>query len=552
MQRERKIYLPYMLSYLEQARFTGILSLMEGELERSIYINQGKPVHVRSPLLEETLGRLLLDLQRITEEQYNQLLEMMVQTGRQAGEILISIGALGPHEVFSALEEQTSIKLNNCFQMVDFGFGLEAKTISPQLLIAKIEVRDAVLSGIRTKYNLGRLLNEFPAHEETRIRCRVEQCELGPREQKLFRQIGDGIELAQLVSEQNDLSYVMGVVYALHAILCVEVSGINWPRPDDLELDGLDIPDMDTKPGYAALMQDDGPDLLADWDSEPPPTEEPMSTPIEKPPPSEPRKPQEPPPNPQPSEAFDAPPTQAFIHAGLVTPKLAQKILSMTSEDHFTLLGISRNAGEADIKQAYHRTLNAYQLDQIEQTYITDKERELAARLLDYVTIAYRELSEEDSRKAYVNYLRHQKKDSVREPPARILADLEAQKGKAAMGARRYEQARRHFQTAIRLNPNESDHHYNLGRLEYQVAMEKTPRLQNLPDTPIAHLEYALRQNPRHDRARIYLGYIYKRNGDPQKALNEFKLAADYNPNNRIALAEIRLVEQEINESKKT
>ena len=326
-----------MLSYLERAQFTGVLTLLEGEQERAIYVNQGKPVHVRSPLVEETLGRLLLDEGRISPSHYEQLLELMVHTGRQAGELLISIGALGPHEVFSALEHQTCIKLTNCFRMVNFGFSLQSQAVPPALLIAKIEVRDAILDGIQQAYSLGRLLTEFPIHEETLIRCRDTTCPLGPREQRLIRQIGKGRLLADLLTEKNNLQYLVGAIYTLHALLCVEVAGVSWPQSDDLELGELGIPVQVVDPTYAALDQADGPGLLADWDSEPPPTEDRAEEPEEEPEEEREEEPEvQPTPvqteTPQPmasGNGFVQQPTQAYIHAGLVTHQLAREMQRM-------------------------------------------------------------------------------------------------------------------------------------------------------------------------------------------------------------------------------
>ena len=110
------ISLPYLVAGLSQVSFSGKLGMLEGDVERTILFHNGSPTNVQSWLQEETLGRILLDEGKLSPEQYEQLLATMVNTQKRAGEILVSMGVLGPQDVFSVLEFQTRKKLINAFQ----------------------------------------------------------------------------------------------------------------------------------------------------------------------------------------------------------------------------------------------------------------------------------------------------------------------------------------------------------------------------------------------------------------------------------------------------
>jgi hypothetical protein len=520
MSQERKLYLPYLLHSLSLANFTGSLRLTEGKLERSILFNAGRMVHVQSQLQEETLGRLLLDEGKLTPAEYNRLLDMMIQTHRPAGEILITMGALDPQEVFSALEFQTRKKLINCFRMADFGFEIEPGPVPPEFLIARLEPFEILFTGIRAVYSVDRLLSEFPADEDTTFisheTSSARPILLGQKENKVFRLIGTGTTLARLIQTVPDLQQLLSILYGLHALKLVEASGIERPSEQDL---ALPIPSP-----------------------EPPPLMEvPSRTPTPQAPQESMQKKSED------SQGRYKMPTFANTKQNVqVQPLLAEKIVALAREDHFTLLGVNREAKGYELKNAFFRLLRTYHLQEIDKSYQTAAEREIAQRLLDAATIAYRELSDDTSRQAYVAALLKQQNLEHREVSPRILADVEAQKGKLALSSQRYKEAEEHFLEAIRLHPKEPSYHCSLGIVLFKKTMEETPADKPLPDLVKKPFQHALGINPREDQPHLYLGYIWKRNGNFHRALKEFEQAVECNPSCTLAHSEIRLLKKRL------
>jgi len=153
MEQDSPIHLPYLLAALWRTSFSGKLTLLEGAVERVLFLVQGRVVHVQSRLQEETLGRILLDEGKLNKAQYDQLLERMVQSKRPAGEILIQLGILGPQEVFGALEFQTRKKLTNSFRMKSYGFQLEAVAVPIELQLARLELPEHIFAGLQAHYS---------------------------------------------------------------------------------------------------------------------------------------------------------------------------------------------------------------------------------------------------------------------------------------------------------------------------------------------------------------------------------------------------------------
>ena len=516
MDEERKLHLPYLLEALQRASFDGELTLIEGDVQRIILLRGGKPVNVISRLQEETLGRILLEEGKLSSVDYNQLLEQLVKTKKPMGELLISMGLLGPQDVFLALEFQTRKKLLNCFKMVDFGFSLEQKTVPPEQMIANLEVEEIVFTGIQTAYSVDRLLSEFPVDEETVFKSlkppHGRPVRMGPWENKLFRTIKTGCTMSNLMAVEGDLQQLLSVLYALHALYLVDVSGIGRPSTSDLELPGL---------------QDDIPPTPA----EPEPEAEPAAPPAKETPPQAPAR---------------QPTLDDALRANGVTPLLAQKFLALVRGDHFTVLEVSRNIQTHELKSAFYALLRKYKLQDINSCYTAERDRDMAQRLLDRATVAYRELENEETREAYVQALAKNEDLQSREVPTRVLADVAAQKGELACGAKRYDDAIGHYQEAIKLYPTEPSYHFQLGLAGYKQTLGEIPETQRVPDHIRKPFLKAMAMNPRYDMPRLYLGYISKRNGDLKRALKEFEGVLECNPENSRAQSEIRILKKRL------
>jgi tetratricopeptide (TPR) repeat protein len=406
--------------------------------------------------------------------------------------------------------------------MADFGFSLEQKPIPPEQMIANLEVEEAIFAGIQSAYSVDRLLSEFPVDEETIFRSRKpppgRTVKMGPRENKLYRSIGTGNPMSKLMAIEGDLQQLLSVLYALHALFLIDADGIARPSTGDLEL-----PSLEDEEPVAKIIP------------EPAPQTEPVAEPESEPVP----------------DTFTRSPTlDDVLKANGVTPLLAQKVLGLARADHFAVLEIPSETPTHELKSAFFALLRKYKLQDIEASYTTDKDRDMAQRLLDRATVAYRELENEEARAEYIKALKQNADLQSREVPKRILADVEAQKGELACGAKRYDEAVKCYQEAIKLYPNEPSYHFQLGLAGYKQAMGEIPETQRIPDHIRKPFLKAMAMNPRYDMPRLYLGYISKRNGDFKRAIKEFEGVMECNPENVRAQSEIRILKKRLEDDK--
>ena len=99
--------------YAEQR--TGALLLSRGETKKIVYFSGGYPVSVRSNVLGECLGQILVARRMINQEVLEESLRRMREQKRHQGEILVEMGALSPHNLERALVGQMEAKLYEVF-----------------------------------------------------------------------------------------------------------------------------------------------------------------------------------------------------------------------------------------------------------------------------------------------------------------------------------------------------------------------------------------------------------------------------------------------------
>src|SRR5437667_8191243 len=107
------------LQRLFARRSTGSLLLMRDTTKKIVSFVDGYPVSVRSNVLAECLGQILLQQRLISNEALQESLRRMKAEKRQQGEILVEMGVLSPYNLSRALVEQLEAKLFEVFSWPD-------------------------------------------------------------------------------------------------------------------------------------------------------------------------------------------------------------------------------------------------------------------------------------------------------------------------------------------------------------------------------------------------------------------------------------------------
>lgn len=110
------------------ARATGALMLRKSSVKKIVYLQHGTPVFVKSNLIEETLGRIMIKERLISPQENEAAIDRMKREGRKQGEILVEMGAISPHNLEFALERQLEVKLYDLFTWLEGKYLLNDRT----------------------------------------------------------------------------------------------------------------------------------------------------------------------------------------------------------------------------------------------------------------------------------------------------------------------------------------------------------------------------------------------------------------------------------------
>lgn len=116
-----KVGLPGLLHliYLKRDE-SAVLDVIKEPIKKRFYFRDGIPVAASSNILNEVLGRLLMQEGVITQQQYESSLEAVLKEKKRHGEVLISMGLLTP----ASLEEFLALQLKRrLFRLFDWDEG---------------------------------------------------------------------------------------------------------------------------------------------------------------------------------------------------------------------------------------------------------------------------------------------------------------------------------------------------------------------------------------------------------------------------------------------
>ena len=145
------------LQRLYATRASGSLLLLRDNTKKIVLFSDGYPFSVRSNLLGECLGQILLEKKLITGETLAASVARMQKEKRQQGQILIEMGALSPYNLDRALVDQVEAKLLEVFSWADGKFLFKAGE-GPGTGATRLERPPAalILEGIRRHYDEAR------------------------------------------------------------------------------------------------------------------------------------------------------------------------------------------------------------------------------------------------------------------------------------------------------------------------------------------------------------------------------------------------------------
>ncbi|HUB07926.1 MAG TPA: DUF4388 domain-containing protein [Myxococcales bacterium] len=480
----------------------GALLVANAQDKKVVYFRKGRPVYVKSNALSECLGRILIREKLITEADCEESLRLMKQSYRQQGTVLIEMGRISPHNLVFALGLQLQQKLFDLFGWQEGRYELDTRAELPSQPI-ELEMTTAAIihEGIKRAYSDGRVSNAlrdvrdaYPVPAADPL-YRFQDLGLDDDEAKLLGSIDGSRTVAQL--EAKSSLRPMVVRRLLLAMRIAQVLDFESERRTGRHRVRLAPPPLKPPPPGGAKA--------APKSAEPP---APTAAPARQPPSRE------------------------------TAEKLAGEVASLRRKTHFEILGVKKDTPPHELRRAYLALAKEYHPDK-HYSSASAEVRELAAEIYHLVSIAYETLTDPDERRAYEASLAA---GGPREEPdavARVLAaEGKFQKGEQLLRERRFKEAAGAFQEAVSLYEEEGEFHAHLGWSLYQA----NPGSSQILSEALDHIEKAIRLNPKVDKSYLFLGYIHKATGRPDKAERSFEKALQCNPDCLEALHELRLM----------
>jgi DNA-binding response OmpR family regulator/tetratricopeptide (TPR) repeat protein len=457
-------------------RMTGSLLLVRGKTKKLIFFSEGYPFAVKSNVLRECLGQILVGQRMISPEVLAESLRRMKETRKQQGEVLVGMGALSPYNLSRALTLQTEAKLLEVFSWREGDFVFRKGQPSHDSAMPLDRSPAAlILEGIRRHYDAERL------HA---VLERLSGQYLLPSSDPRKR-------LQDITTDPNERRFVD----TLDGTVKLETALASSPIPSD----------------RARLL------IVAMAEAG-------MLTPARAPARVRLDEPRTPPP-------ADLAAAQAHQNGDRSREEMVAILEVMRVQTHFEVLGVQRDASPVQLMETHRALAREFHPDRFRLR--AEDVRRVANGIFERLEDAYRVLSDATARRKYVAQLDRKATTGLPAPPAppgiesaATTAERVYFTGVAHLRARRYREAAEAFRQATALAPHQASYRSALGWALYRQA----PADSRSVASALAELRKAVESDQSNPWVRISLGRFFAETGLVDDAIKSFEAALRLSP----------------------
>jgi tetratricopeptide (TPR) repeat protein len=217
---------------------------------------------------------------------------------------------------------------------------------------------------------------------------------------------------------------------------------------------------------------------------------------------------------------------------------LREGSVKIITSSYFRSLGLDIAADMEAMERAYHETAMKFHPDTYAEYDLTEL-TDLLDSVQEKLSAAYRVLSAEEKRKAYLQYLFSKAEVGGRVNALNVEAEVLIRRGEAYLRRKDYRMALQLFEEAVALNPREPEFYSYLAWATYHAALgtqkDRAKEAQKV-------LKRALSLNANLERAQIISAIIDNELGDATAARKRLLKVLELNPNSKLAKAALRKV----------
>ncbi len=547
------------LSALASRGLTGEVTVIADGKPFAVAFDGGIVVAASSPLGSDAAVRVALTGHLVSSTQVTDIVRKQAAAPhREEIEVIAEAARLTPDQAMRLRRRVIAQRAARTFSLERGEFIVDDTITLPAVPGSELDIRTVTylgakqfLSEVRLNSDLGQLGGWFQIKPEA-----IEdlpQFGFGDAEQAVVEPLIHGAGLLELERPDLDQRMVRAVVYALvcSGMCTIEpharapqraARGAPPPRPQPQDLESptvrrpaaVDAPTR-RRPAVADRAATEADPAPPKEQSPPPPSAVTVDAPTavgrKKPPTA-------------------APPARSRV-AGAQTDSVEELIktkLAILDQhvDHYTLIGVARDATAAQIRAAYFALARQLHPDRLSSLGIADPDRR-AQRLFAELNTAFAVLSDAQRRDEYTSILQRGGSKAVRaeqvkaeELTQRVLDSEEAfRKGEMALRRDQIESAIRELMRAVELNPDEADYQATLAWARFCGAPDKMAVSAATRKT----LEAAMKQSPKAVTPRFYLGRVERMLGNDLDALRYFREVLEVMPHHVEAGSEVRAIE---------
>ncbi|MBI3073868.1 MAG: response regulator [Deltaproteobacteria bacterium] len=500
-----------------RARATGALFVMTAQVKKIVYVSKGYPTIVRSNILGECLGRILVTERFITQPECDKSLDLVRATGRLQGAILLEMGVMSPQNLKWALEKQLEVKLFDIFSWERGQYQYNARSDVPTAGISiDRSPANLIFDGVRRAMSPARIVALLmPRFDLYPVRVaeplmQFQEVEMSDADRAFLGRLDGRKNVRRLLAEHE-----LGPEQTPIILYSLLASGIIECRD---------------RVSVAAPSATPTSDTATPIELEPVPLEAA---------PTEPEQPQVAN-RPSGASAVSSGKSAADSTRAGKTERVAllEFLDAASKKDHFQLFGIPRDFMASDLRRSYLKLARDHHPDRF--AGFPDDVRDLAARAFAVISDALATLENPQKRADYIATLTTGKSAAAVEEQVKAVlqAEVEFQRGEALLRSKRFREAIEAFRAAVKLYPDEGEHHAMLGWAIFQA----NPRDIRAAHEAQGYLKRGLQLNPKIERAYVFLGHIFKAMENRLAAEAMFEKSLTLNPDNIEAQRELRLL----------
>ncbi len=202
-------------------------------------------------------------------------------------------------------------------------------------------------------------------------------------------------------------------------------------------------------------------------------------------------------------------------------------------KDYYHILGVDRQAGDLEIKQAYRRLAMQHHPDRVP----VENRTGLASKAFQEINEAYHVLIDKKRRAEYNKQLAERASGKQSHTVQDTQAEMAYRHGIEAYKGGQFKKAMEYFSAAAKMNPRKAIY---FNRLGLAIIKAGGPL-----DEARAACERAIQMEMYNPDHYLSLGIVYQTAGVADKARAQFKEALKWDPKNAQALARLQMLEKD-------